>query len=251
MGRALLFSLLFFTTSGTLPQDEDTELRTKLDARVTQYSVSASGLADALIKISKQFQIPMGIEWVRDKETSRGLTRTWSNETIREILRPTVKEYPGYDLRVEEGVIHVFRQDLRNESRNFLNLKIPDFFEVHQKPAGLANVELRAVVQNMISPRNLPPGTGEGGSYATGIRENSVSLTLRGSNIRKALEKLAAVSEHNIWVVTFSDTTALTPTGCLRTETLWHPTPFPNSQQPMWDFLAWGEPSPGTERAAH
>jgi len=138
-------------------------------------------------------------------------------------------------------VLHVFRQDLVDERQNFLNLKVPNFFQVRQELGGFANVELRAVVQNIVSPRNLPPGAGEGGEYATGLEEKPLTLTLRGVTFREALNKLVETSERKIWVVTFSDGPGLTPTGFRRTETLWHPTPFPDRDQPMWDFLAWKE----------
>ncbi len=250
MRTAFLFSFLFFTAPAAPAQPPSAELQAKLDARVTRYSLSASGLADALIKISEKFQLPMGIEWVRDKQAVRGLSRTWSDDTVRQILRSTVQEYSGYDFELDDGVIHVFRQDLPKDSQNFLNLKVPDFFQVREKPAGFANVQLRSAVQNIVSPRSLPPGAGEGFSYTSGnVREKPVSLTLRGASIREALEELAAVSEHKIWVVTFSDTPKLTPTGFRLTETLWHPTPFPNTQQPMWDFLAWEEYLPKSEKA--
>ncbi len=245
MRAAFLLSLLFFTTQGLPAQPESAELRARLDAHVTQYSLSARGLADAVAKTSKQFEFPIGIEWVKDKDALQGLSRTWNNQTVRQILRSVVRAYPGYAFRPEDGVVHVFRQDLLNDSHNFLNLKVPDFFEVRQEPAGFANVQLRNVVQNIVSPRNLPPGAGEGGSYTSGsVPEKPLNLTLRGATIREALQKLAAISEHNIWVVTFSDTSELTPTGFRRTETLWHPAPFRNTEQPMWDFLAWGEYSP-------
>ena len=84
----------------------------------------------------------------------------------------------------------------------------------------MANQQLRAVVQNIVSPRNLPPGAGEAGEYATGIQEKPITLSLHGSTVREALEKLSEVSEYKMWVVTFSDSPALTPTGFRRTETL-------------------------------
>jgi hypothetical protein len=80
-------------------------------------------------------------------------------------------------------------------------LKVPDFFEVHQEVAGLANLKLRWVVQNIVVQRNLPPDAGEGYSYAPGIHETPISLSLRGLTIREALEKLVAASEHNIWTL--------------------------------------------------
>lgn len=220
------------------------ELQVKLDVPVNQYSLSANGLADALIRTAKQFQLPMGIEWVKDKEALRALNLTWKGDTVGAILHSIVKEYPGYSLRVEHGVVHVFRRDLVNYSHNFLNLKVPGFLDAREEIGGITNQRLRSAVQNIVSPRNLPPGAGEAGDYATGIDEKPLTLMLRNGTIREALEKLADASEHKVWVVTFSDSPGLTPTGFRRTETLWHPAPFPDRDQPMWDFLAWGEPSP-------
>lgn len=242
MHAVFLVAMIFFTFPRLPAESENIELRTKLDAHVAQYSLSATGLADALARTSNQFQIPMGIEWVKDKQTLRGLSRTWNGETVRQVLKSIVEAYPGYSSEVADDVVHVFRRDLLNDSHNFLNLKVPDFFEVREEPAGLANVNLRSVVQNIVSPRKLPLGSGEGGSYTSGnVSEKPLTLSLRGLTVRKALERLTAISERNIWVVTFSDSSALTPTGFRRTETLWHPFPFSNTQQPMWDFLAWSE----------
>lgn len=251
MRKAFVFVLMFFAGAGVPAQPQSAELQAKLDARVTEFSLSANGLADALAKTAKQFQLPMGIEWVRNKAARRGLSRIWKDETVRQVLRSIVEAYPGYDFRTENGVVHVFRPDLVNDSHNFLNLSVPDFFEMRQEIAGLTNQRLRSVVQNVVSPRNLPPSAGEGGSYATGMQEKARILTLRGATIREALEKLAAISERNIWIVTFSDTTQLTATGFRRTETLWHPAPFPDTQQPMWDFLAWREYARESKRPIH
>ena len=244
MRTALVFGVLLLMPRGAPSQQEDTELQTRLATPVTEYSVSGAGLADVLTRTSKQLQIPMGIEWVREEPTLRNFSHTWKRETVQEVLRSIVAAYPGYALQVEGGVVHVFCPDLSRDSRNFLNLKVPDFFRMQNEPAGLANAKLRTVIQHLVSPRKVPPNAGEAGSYATGIDEKPLTLRLGGATVREALEKLAAVSEHQIWVVTFSETSVLTPTGFRRTETLWHPFPFPNTQQPMWDFLAWREYPP-------
>jgi hypothetical protein len=240
----LLCLMLLFVAPAPAPTQEPTTLQAKLDFRVSEYSVSAKSLADALARTSQRFQLPIGIEWVRDEHAIVAFRRTWKDETVEGILHSIVKAYPGYDFQIDDGVVHVFRQDLLNDSHNFLNIKLPEFYEAHREAAGLINQGLRSVVQNIVSPRDLPPGAGEGGEYATGIHEKPLNISLRGATIRQALNKLASVSEHNLWVVTFSDTIELTPTGFRRTETLWHPKPFPNTQQPMWDFLAWTEYQP-------
>lgn len=244
--------MLLVVDSGSPPLQENRDLQTKLETSVVEYNLSASGLADALARTSKQFHIPIGIEWVKDRQTLQDFTRTWKRDTVRQMLLSIVDAYPGYTFQIEDGVVHVFRRDLLSDSHNFLNLKVPDFFEVRQEVGGLANVNLRSVAQNIVSPRNLPPGAGEGGSYTSGnVVERPLTINLRGATFREALEKLAEVSEHKIWIVTFSDMTELTPTGFYRTETLWHPKPFPLSDQPMWDFLAWGEYLPESTRSAN
>src|SRR6266446_3848474 len=241
MRRFFLLIALFVPTASVAVQNAGTELRTKLDVRVAEYALSANGLADALAKTSQRFELPMGIEWLKDKQTVMRLSRTWTDETVGRILRSIVDAYPGYSFRVEDGVVHVFRQDLLNDHHNFLNLKLPSFLEVPREAGGLINQALRSVVQNTVSPRNLPPGTGEAGSYATGLAEKPLSLELRGVSVREALQKLAEASEHKMWVVTFAEGLTMTPTGFYRTETLWHPRPFPDRDQPMWDSLAWAE----------
>jgi hypothetical protein len=245
MPTMLFAMLVFFTHAPVTTQLKPTELQAKLDARVSQYSLSATSLADALLRTSEQFQVPMGIEWVKNRDTLRPLTRTWRDETVWQVLRSIVEDYPDYAFRVEEGVIHVFRHDMLDDNRNFLNLKVPNFFEVRHETGGFANQQLQSVVQNIVSPRNLPPGVGEAGSYTSGnVREKPLNVSLRGATVREALGKLAEASEHKVWLVTFSDTSTLTKTGFYRTETLWHPRPFPFPSQPMWDFLAWGQDQP-------
>ena len=243
--RALLFVSLFLLPLSAAPaQGQTMKLQAELDAHVDQYSLSASCLADAILKIGKQFELPIGIEWVKDKDELRGLSLSWKQATIGDIIGSVLRRYPSYSFRVEGDIVHVFRPDLLYDSHNFLNLKVPEFLEVHQEEGGLANARLRDVVQNIVSPRNLPPGAGVAGDYATGLDEKPISITLRGLTIREALDRLVGASEHKMWVVTFSDDPELTPTGFRRTETLWHPTPFPDRDQPMWDFLAWQEYHP-------
>ena len=232
--RALGFSLLLLIAPCSIltrPQNGDVQVR--LDTSVAEYNLLASGLADALAKTSKHFQFPIGIEWVKD------------HHTVRQILGSIVEAYPGYLVQIDDGCVHVFRQDFLNDHRNFLNLRLPDFFEVRNEIGGFANQKLQSVVQNIVSPRNWPPGAGEAGSYTSGnLREKPLSVDLRGATVREALERLVDASEHKMWIVTFSDTSTLTHTGFYRTETLWHPRPFPDHDQPMWDFLAWDQYQP-------
>jgi hypothetical protein len=78
------------------------------------------------------------------------------------------KELPGYDFQVGDGVAHVFRPDLVNAGVSFLNLGSSlNSSGCSKNVGGFASVELQDVMQNIIPPRNLPLGAGEGGSYTT------------------------------------------------------------------------------------
>ncbi|MFZ0959499.1 MAG: hypothetical protein WAO35_01235 [Terriglobia bacterium] len=253
MRTVLFLSLVTFTAASAPCQVPSSDMQAKLNMRATQYSLSANGLADAVLRVAKRFELPVGIEWVKDKDTARGLSLSWKDDSVEAILRSVVQTFPGYELRVEQSEVHVFRRDLVDDGRNFLNLKVPDFFEVHQEGGGRANQQLEAIAQNIVSPRNFPPGAGEASEYATGIEEKPLTLTLGGLTFREALNKLVETSERKMWVVTFSDGPGLTPTGFRRTETLWHPAPFPNHNQPMWDLMAWEESltEPGSAKPSH
>lgn len=241
----LLFSTLLILTPVDAPaQRQSAELQTKLGARVSEFSLSANGLADAIAKTGKHFELPVGIEWVRDKEALRPFNRTWKGETVQAIMLAIVKDYAGYALRVEHGAIHVFRSDLVNDPQNFLNLKVPGSFDARREIGGLTNQRLRRVVQSMVSQRKLPAGAGEAGSYGTGLDEKPVTVALRGLTVREALQKLTEASEQKIWVATFTEGLVLTPKGFRQTETLWNSTPLPDTEQPVWDFIAWEQYRP-------
>ena len=247
MRIALLLVLWLVSISSAPACGETTELGGKLDARVSHYSLAAKGLADAVLRVAKQFNLPIGVEWRKDGKALRNVTLSWNDATVRDIMRSVVKKYPPYSFQVKDGVIHVFLPDLVSDRHNFLNLKVPHYFEIRETAGGFANERLRKTVQNVVSPRDLPPGAGEAGSYTSGnVSEVPLTLHLGGLTVREALDRLVDASEHKMWVVSFSAVSGLTPTGFRRTETIWHPTPFPDRDQPMWDFLAWQEYMPAT-----
>ena len=100
MRPVFLLVVMLFAPAIWPAQPEGAELHAKLDARVTQYSVSATGLADAFARTSKQFQLPIGIEWVKDAEVLRSLNHTWKDKT--DIVSPRDLP-PGAG---EGGIVH-------------------------------------------------------------------------------------------------------------------------------------------------
>ena len=204
--KALLFAVTFLVGLSAPAQSGAEETQAKLDSNVNQFTLSGDGMINALAKIAEQFELPMGIEWVEDGQTRRGLNLTWKSNTVRGVLNAVVSSYPGYSWKVQDGVVHVFRRDLVNDSGNFLNLKVPNWFEAHDRVGGMISQDLQLALEDIVSPRKMPPGGGIGGSYATDLQEKPLTLTLHGLTVREALDKLVDASEHKIWVATFSGT---------------------------------------------
>jgi hypothetical protein len=51
-------------------------------------------------------------------------------------------------------------------------------------------------------------------------------------------------SARKIWIVTFVNSGVLTRSGLRRTRTLWNDLTLPDEEQPLWDFLHWGDKFP-------
>jgi len=223
---------------------EPPPIRDKLSRRAEGYSLKADNFLSALMKVADEFQIPMGIEWIKTQSTLRSVDLSWKTADVRGIIAALTKDAPGYAFDVADGVVHVFpRRGIPNR-QDFLSLKIQKF-EVKNEVVGLADRELRRIARSTVSPpKPLPPGAGEAGSMAARVGEQGISFELEKSTVRGVLDKFILLSDRRIWVVTFTDSPGLTPTGFRRTELLrWHQ-PIPDEDQPVWDLFRWSDPIP-------
>jgi hypothetical protein len=91
---------------------------------VEHYLLEASGLIDALVKVSVRFQFPLGVEWVKSADTLAPISFARSRTTLKEIVQTVASAYRGHDWRDENGVLYVFQRDLTKDSRNPLNVTI-------------------------------------------------------------------------------------------------------------------------------
>lgn len=218
-------------------------LDVKLHTRLETYTLDADNFFDALMKIAKEFQIPMGIQWSEAEDTMKKVSLSCANVDTEQILWKLVDSHPGYTFDMSKGVIHVFPKWTRGSRRDFVNLKIQDFVVRDQIP-GLANRYLRDLVKLTVSPPPPPSGkpNGSGSSMGAEVGERNISLHLQNVIVRDALDAIALASTWKVWVVTFTDD-PLTPTGFRPTRTIWISN-FPPNEQPVWDSLHWGDAVP-------
>src|SRR4051812_34195595 len=118
-------TLLLFAVSATAQQSSSSEVK--------NYSLEANSFVDALLKVSAQFQFPLGVEWVKTADTLRPVRFSRTNTTVKDIIQAVVSMHAGYEWRTEDGVVHVFQRDLVNDDRNPLNIVIKSFDEFDEQ----------------------------------------------------------------------------------------------------------------------
>ncbi len=240
------FALLLFAfqsswavavASGSPGQDD---LRVKLSKHVTNYSLGTLNLVEALIRVSNDLRIPMGITWVDTRAARAELPFAWKDATVQEVIESIAETQPRYRVQVRNGVVHVFPAAVIPDRENFLQLRI-EAFEVHDQ------VEVAFwKLHTLITPAR--PGSYQISIGATG--DSRVDVLLKDSTVENILDALATASNRKIWVATFSDEIGLTPRGFRRVRSLWSEKPGPDEGQPAWDFLRWGDPMPRVAPAA-
>jgi hypothetical protein len=211
-----------------------------------------------LLKISAHFQIAMGVEWVKSADTLKPVQIFRGYTTVKDIVDTVVFNYAGYECRLEDSVVHVFRRDLVSDNRNPLNITI-ESFEV-KNSVTWANVVLFNKLQHVV---RTPDSHGIAGSVGSSPDDPMFNFAAQNVPARSILNKIvtaglkgsgrpvpaARVSEFvpqpkRCWIATFPDTATFTRTGYLEIAPMEDQKFLGYESQPFWILLAWGDPPP-------
>jgi hypothetical protein len=102
---------------------------------------------------------------------------------------------------VNDGVVHVFDQSFSNDSKNFLNLRIPQFKAENESLFG-AEFWLKVEIE-----RVLTPNTGFGGGHGHGIPRSdgfdrrNITLSVNDATVRQLLDRIALQQGNALWLV--------------------------------------------------
>ena len=211
----------------------------QLGTRVNNYRLSSDSFIQALTSIAAEFQIPMGIEWVKTAQSMRKVDFYFRKATIQDVLRSVVRSQPGYDLKVENGTVHIFPKRFRQDRRSFLNLPV-EKFEGQDEYVAFASIRLRQQLQAIVAPRQpRQPGSGWAGSWATGLGDRKVTFRFEGVTVRDVLDGLSALADFKVWLVTYPEGDRVTPAGFYRVISISNDA-VTDEGQPVWDLLLWG-----------
>jgi hypothetical protein len=209
------------------------DLTAKLSKSVSNYNLGVFNFVGALIRVSNDFEIPLGMAWVNSPAAHTEMPFSWKKTTVLEIIQDIANTQPGYQVYVRNGVVHIWPSGLIPDRENFLKLKI-SAFDVRDEYVELASFKLHTLV----TPRNY------GGISIGATGDSKVTLELKNTSVETALDALVVTSNRKIWVVTFSDNAKQTARGFRRAESLWSGKATPDEEQPSWDLIRWGDPLP-------
>jgi len=246
---------LFLLTGGLLRAAPQTQTNPRISnilrTHVLEYRTQGLDFVQTLARVSGDFRIPMGIEWIEAPSAQSPLTLSWRDTTVENVLETIVKTQPGYVMRLAPGAVLVSCPGLVDERENPLMVRIADF-RLRRVPEGLAYRKLHEVTVQTISPPKPTHGAPGGviGSYLGGTDEAEVSLELKDVTVQDILDAIAGVSTgYKLWVVTFALSGNQTHAGYRRTLGLGIVNPVPDDEQPVWDIFHWDDAIPSPQPA--
>jgi hypothetical protein len=240
---ALALVLLLRPLAALQPSPESLALQRKLEVVIEQYSVAADSFVQGLTKVATDFQIPMAIEWVRNVQTSRRIDQSWNHVKVSYIIQSLIDAYPGYEVRLGDGVMQILPVGAFADEHDFLNTRVARF-QAKKAWLAVASRRLQLTVQSLIrTVAPLPPGAGEASSLGVGVGgDRPVSVDFQNATVREILNGLAISASQTTWVVTYPEDVSMTTTGFRRAADLFSKTVFTDEDQPVWVFVPWGLP---------
>jgi hypothetical protein len=211
------------------------DLATKLGTRVAEYRLANLNFVEALIRIGSDFKLPMGIVWVNTPTARSKADFAWRNVAVRDILETVTEGQPEYAVVVTNGIVHISTKAILPE-QNFLLLRLVSF---HAQ--GVTNW-VKSSLWRQLNTQIDGPQSAYAGSILTSRDDPKLNLDFTDATVIEIFDSIALASDRKLWVVTFEDATAITPSGFRRSRQLSSRNPITNASQPEWDVLYWGYP---------
>lgn len=157
--------------------------------------------------LSVEKDIPIGIEFSANEKNEPKLDIEVSKAPLVEVLNLIVQQEPAYIWELRDGVINFtpvkdrdpfFEKLLGAPVRKFLAPKGNDKFAIRDALLGIPEIS------ELIKSNGLKPNT-LGYPYKRSIYANDADLSDKHTNFRSLLNKVIRESEHNSWILKWSD----------------------------------------------
>jgi hypothetical protein len=230
---------LLLSVASVSAQQSSVQVPNSSADEVQGYSLEANSFIDALLKLSAQFQFPLGVEWVKSADMLKPVRFSQTHTTVKDIIQSVVSMHAGYDWRTEDGVIHVFQRDLVKDSRNPLNITLDSWPCRREMIAREVEFYLDMGVRAVVAPK-IESG-GWGASFGSNPAEPKFQFNCTDVSVRYVLNRIIKVSTQNIWIATFPKIMGLTRAGFFDEVPMFNLPYVPGQDQPFWIMLRWGD----------
>lgn len=175
-----------------------------LEGRIT----ASSGSFEQLVEIAKRYKIPMGIERVdedgkdssREQATDRELRV--SGLSVLSLIDEILKQIPGYQASVADGVLLIGKPDIMSSARSFLNLRIPQYKVSDENVYG-AEFQLRLAIDLTLEPEKYSRGYNGGHGHPPGtvFDVNNININVNNATVREIMSEIIRQNGHGMWSV--------------------------------------------------
>ena len=164
---------------------------------VASFKVERLPLIDALLQLSQQEGIPLGIEYVDHDAVEKPLSLEMDETTVGEILEELLGQNKGYSWHVRESVLIVSHESIASGRENLLDRIVPQFSMPRCSVADASNL-LQMDLEQELSPRIR----GFAGEYNPGSRQSLVGpLKLFNVPVWRVLNRLVSANNKAAWIV--------------------------------------------------
>jgi hypothetical protein len=175
-------------------------LEEKLALSVDAFDSESKSIPVRLIEVAQRFNIPMGIEWSDDSQAKALPPVHTRNTTVGNLLGQILEQQPGYEFRLDDGVVHIFATRLLDDARNFLNIRLREF-SLEKANMGAARFELWGAIISHLHPRGGFGGGWGGYSRYKDFDVKKITFSCRDLTVRQALSKIVEAEGNALWVV--------------------------------------------------
>lgn len=189
-------------TPQTVSQDIESKLSRKAD-----FVPSGKSALDQLTEVAQHYQIPIGIEWIKQsdsRERDAQFPSLESGATVRDLLQAIVLRLPGYEMTVQNEVVHVAQPAFAADADNFLNVLIEEF-QVRNETLLDAKEHLRLSIDMTLHPEEYEEGHvgGYGNDPDDVFAKHKINFTGEDLKVREILDGLVKASGNALWIAKF------------------------------------------------
>jgi len=178
-------------------------LSSKLSQRA-DFIPNSKSPKNQLIELAQHYKLPMGIEWIGAPDQKERTLSIKAQPTVRAMIGMILQQTPGYILRIKNGVVNISIYSVAESPRNFLNLRIGEYYANKVNVFGAESL-LRMAIARTLHPELYLGGTNGGFGYGVpredGLDVKNISFSGTNLTVRDVLNTLVRENGNSLWVV--------------------------------------------------